>query len=188
MIGFRTSKRIDAIGGPAAVGRRKSFPSTAPCYAERYKGNFSDVRRESQMDRIAWETVRAEFAFDGSWRDIYVLGTNIATWERMLDGIRAKGYNLKYSRDNRPAELPAHVAQVFAIRSESSPLLSVEFEGVLANCHFFAPGEIEFDIDPREVRGQERLDALIGFMHCLAEAVGKEVLQREDRSPRGRLE
>ena len=135
------------------------------------------------MDRIAWETVRVEFVFDGSWRDIYVLGTNIATWERMLDGIRAKGYNLKYSRDDRPAELPVHVAQVFAIRSESSPLLSVEFEGVLANCHFFAPGEIEFDIDPREVRGQERLDALIGFMHCLAEAVGKEALLTAENSP-----
>ena len=186
MIGFRTSKRIDAIGGPAAVGRRKSFPARPRVMLSVTKATSAMCGENRRWTGLLGRRFGPSLPSMGVG-EIFTFSERTSRHGNVCSKC-AKGYNLKYSRDNRPAELPAHVAQVFAIRSESSPLLSVEFEGVLANCHFFAPGEIEFDIDPREVRGQERLDALIGFMHCLAEAVGKEVLQREDRSPRGRLE
>ena len=64
----------------------------------------------------------------------------------------------------------------FPLEGECHRLLSVRFCGVLANCHFFTPEEIEFDIDPREVVGQTELDGLFGFMSCLAEAVGQDVI------------
>jgi hypothetical protein len=41
---------------------------------------------------------------------------------------------------------------------------------------FFTVEEIEFDIDPREVKGQQELNALFGFMRCLAQATDKEVV------------
>ncbi|MGC4064829.1 MAG: hypothetical protein QM784_09325 [Polyangiaceae bacterium] len=37
-------------------------------------------------------------------------------------------------------------------------------------------GEIEFDLDPREVAGQKALDGLIAFMRALAVAVNKASL------------
>ena len=55
-------------------------------------------------------------------------------------------------------------------------MLSVKFAGVLANCHFFARHEIEFDIDPREVHGQGQLDALLAFMRLLSDATGKDAV------------
>jgi hypothetical protein len=128
------------------------------------------------MEEIAWETVRDEFAFDGSWRDIYVFGTTIADWQRMLDAIRSAGYRLTYFRADQPSELPTNAEDAFPLPDECDRRLSVWFADVLANCHFFTVEEIEFDIDPREVKGQEELSALLGFMRCLAHATDKEVV------------
>jgi len=125
------------------------------------------------MPFLTWESVRDEFAFDGSWRDIYVLDTDMAGWQRMLDGLRAARYDLSYFRDSQTVELPARVEDAFPLEGECDRLLSVRFCGVMANCHFFTPDELEFDIDPREVVGQAQLDGVFGFMRCLAESVGR---------------
>src|SRR2546430_276629 len=115
------------------------------------------------MDGLVWETVRNEFDFDGSWRDICVFRTDIADWQRMLNAIRSAGYTIAYFRDDEPTELPVDVSQAFPIPGEYDRRLSVSFGEVLANCHFFTVEEIEFDIDTREVKGQQQLDALVRF-------------------------
>jgi hypothetical protein len=128
------------------------------------------------MTGLTWKAVRREFAFDGSWRDIFILGSDIPAWQQMLDGLRSAGYDLTYYRDSKPTELPARAEDAFSLDGECHCLLSVRFDGILANCHFFTPAEIEFDIDPREVRGQAQLDALLKFMTCLATSVGREAI------------
>lgn len=128
------------------------------------------------MDEIAWETVRDEFTFDGSWRDIYVFRTTIADWQRMWDAIRSAGYGLTYFRAGHSAEIPTKVEDAFPLPDECDRRLSVCFAGILANCHFFTTEEIEFDIDPREVQGQQQLNALLEFMRCLAQATDKDVV------------
>jgi hypothetical protein len=135
------------------------------------------------MDEIAWETVRDEFAFDGSWRDIYVFGATIADWQRMLEVIRSAGYRLTYFRADQPTELPTKAADAFPLPDECDRRLSVWFADVLANCHFFTVDEIEFDIDPREVKGQQELNALFGFMRCLAQATDKDVVLTAENMP-----
>ena len=128
------------------------------------------------MSGLAWKDVKGEFAFDGSWRDIYVFGADMAAWQRMLDGLRSAGYDLAYLRDGKSTELPARAENAFPVEGECDRMLSVRFSGVLANCHFFMPEEIEFDIDPREVKGQAQLDALFGFMRCLAVSVSRDAV------------
>ena len=135
------------------------------------------------MDALVWETVRDEFAFDGSWRDICILRTDITDWQRMLDAIRSSGYKLVYFRNDQPIDLPAEASDTFPMPGECDRRLSVWFADVLANCHFFTVEEIEFDIDPREVKGQHELDALFGFMRCLAQAVGKETVLAAENMP-----
>jgi hypothetical protein len=135
------------------------------------------------MDEIAWEAVRDEFAPDGSWRDIYVFGTAIADWQRMFDAIRSAGYRLTYFRADQPTEMPMNAADAFPSPDECDRRLSVWFAGVLANCHFFTTEEIEFDIDPREVKGQQELNALFGFMRCLAQATDKDVVLTAENMP-----
>jgi hypothetical protein len=76
------------------------------------------------MDGLTWNAVREEFAFDGSWRDIYLLGTDMADWQRMLDGLRSTGYDLAYFRDLQPSDLPANAAAAFPLPGECDRLLS----------------------------------------------------------------
>ncbi len=101
----------------------------------------------------------------------------------MLDGLRAAGYDLGYVRNDQPTELPALAAEAFLLPGQCDRRLSVRFAGVLANCHFFTPEEVEFDIDPRDVTGQEQLDALFAFMRCLVSAVGKEAILTAENCP-----
>jgi hypothetical protein len=143
----------------------------------RKRNTKNKVRRlGSPMDEIAWETVRDEFVFDGSWQDIYVFGTSIADWQRMLDAIRSAGYRLTYFRTDQPTEMPTNAGDAFPLPGECDRRLSVWFADVIANCHFFTVEEIEFDIDPRELRGQQELNALFGFMRYLAQATDKEAV------------
>ncbi len=125
---------------------------------------------------LTWETARKEFEFDGSWKDIYVFQTTMSDWQHMLNTVRQSQYQVEYFRGGQPTQFPIDAIDAFPLDGESDRLLSVKFAGVLANCHFFGDGEIEFDIDPREVKGQTELDALFGFMRMLADAVGKEVV------------
>jgi hypothetical protein len=135
------------------------------------------------MDHLTWDRVRSEFAFDGSLRDIYILQTHPNDWQQILNALRAGAFELQYFRDAQPAELPFEAAEIFGAGGERSCLLSVTFDGITANCHFFMPSEIEFDIDPREVRGEQQFDALIRFMHLLAETTSKEALLTVENTP-----
>lgn len=127
------------------------------------------------MQSLPWELVSREFAFDGSWRDIIILHTDLADWQVALNVLRSANYKLVYYRNDQPSELPSGVCDTFPLPGECDRRLSIWFAGVLANSHFFTPDEIEFDIDPREITGQQQLDALFEFMKCLADAVGKPV-------------
>ncbi len=144
-----------------------------------------DAREAAQirMDRLNWDQVRQEFDDDGSLRDIYVFGTELLHWQQMLDALRSAGYGLEYSLDGKPLEVPRDVADVFAIRDDFNCLLSARFADARANCHFFIIEEIEIDIDPCEVTGQQELDALLGLMRCVAQAVRKEVVFTPENCP-----
>jgi hypothetical protein len=99
----------------------------------------------------------------------------------MFDSLRRSPYRLTYFRAEQAAAMPSLATSAFPEPDEMDRRLSVDFAGVIANCHFFTQEEIEFDIDPREVKGQSELDALFGFMHLLADSVGKQcVLTPED--------
>ena len=126
------------------------------------------------METPSWEQVRHEFIFDGSWRDIYVIDSDLALWERLIASLKTSDYDLQYSLDGHAMELPNLAEEAFQF--EASRLLSVRFRSVQANCHFFWPDEIEFDIDPREITGQPQLDALFGFMGFVAATVGRDVI------------
>ena len=101
----------------------------------------------------------------------------------MLVAIQVAGYTRAYFRDDQLAEMPSNAAQAFPLPEECNRFMWVWFSGVQANCHLFKAEEIVFDIDPREVKGQQQLDGLFGFMRYLADAVAKEVILAAENSP-----
>ena len=55
-------------------------------------------------------------------------------------------------------------------------MLSVKLGAVTAVFHFFTEEEIECDIDPREIKSQVELDALLAFMKMIGDSVGKQAI------------
>jgi hypothetical protein len=117
------------------------------------------------------EVLRDVFFCDGSLRDLYVKNVSFADWLTLLKV--AKTYPVSI----HPADL-----DLFGRPTEDSlftdltKLLAIDAGGVTICCHFFTPEEIELDIDPREVKGNEQVAAVFSFMHRLADALVKPVL------------
>ena len=125
---------------------------------------------------MEWSQVSGEFYCDGSWRDIYVLGTEIQHWQRAIDQLRASSFQVRYFRAGVECVLPARAADAFPEPGWTDRLVSIDLGGLIANAHFFSEKEIEFDLNPSEVRSQRELDIIVQFMHLLADATGCETI------------
>jgi hypothetical protein len=131
---------------------------------------------------ISLDDVRHEFEFDGTWRDIYVRETDISHWQRVIDAIKHLNCKITYLLWGEPTYLP-DAESIYSKPNRGGSLLVVHLGGVDANCHFFGPNEIEFDIDPREVKEQKQLDAIFEFMKVLANATNKPALLTGENCP-----
>ena len=120
-----------------------------------------------------WTDIVSEFEWDGSWRDIYVVGTTVDDWQRVLDALKMLSPGPSFYINGDLAPVPVRVEDVFEQRAVSSFLLTLEVGGVGLKCHFFDDEEIEFDLDPREVKGPTEWKALSDFMRLLADWTGK---------------
>lgn len=128
------------------------------------------------MIELKWDDIRSEFEWDGSLRDIYVLDANLADWQRVIEFLQMSGYEYKFFRHGVVTPLPSDITIVFKQKESSACLLTIDLNGIQVNSHFFFDGEIEFDIDPREITGQGQLEALIRFLQSVAESVNKPVI------------
>jgi len=123
---------------------------------------------------LPWSDCEAFFEPDGSLRDVYVIGGGIPAWEGLLRIARTRDAGLEVDGEERP--LPALATEALALRQARSPLLSIDWDGIGLNAHFFAAEDVELDLDPRAICSDERFEALIGFMATLAGETGKTVI------------
>lgn len=122
------------------------------------------------------EVLRATWAEDdGALFDIFVTDTTPNDWQVILDAVREKKWPTAYSVNGVAAEMPRTAEDIFAARQADATLLwSIEPDaGVTINCHFFYPGEIEFDFCPRVIISDEALAALLGFIAHVGRALGR---------------
>ena len=123
-----------------------------------------------------WAEYSKAFEWDRSWRDLYVLHTNTGDWQKLLDFLREGAYPVVFELDGRDLPFPAKAAPLFESRGEIAPFLRVTVGEIALNCHFFDAHEIEFELDPREVDGEEKLHALFAFMRDVARLLDKAVI------------
>ena len=132
---------------------------------------------------IQWAAVARNFVPDGSLCDIYVLGTDLEDWNRVLGHLAKDPTNLRFSVDGREQSGLPSAEAALAIRPLASPLLHVAIGGITFACHFFAADEIEFDFVPAKIDGRERLETLLGFVETLGQLTGKRVVVSPENSP-----
>jgi hypothetical protein len=121
-----------------------------------------------------WDRVHDDLIWDGSLRDIYIRETTLDNWNQFLSVVReTKQY--QYFIDGELTQLPTVAVDIFSKKNHQKLLLVWVGEAQL-NCHFFAEGEIELDLDPRQVMKQENFEAIGQFMEQLAIAIQRSVL------------
>ena len=116
---------------------------------------------------------------DGTLRDVYVYGAGPKDWDTLL--AVAQDHEHQYFVDGTATPVPEADA-IFQDR-EHSHLLCIEVERVKIHSHFFSPGEIELDIDPKEVAGPSQHNAVLQFLEHLATATRKDLLITAENSP-----
>lgn len=132
---------------------------------------------------LSWDTVQAEFTWEGSWRDIYVRSTELSDWQRVVRSILDSGMRSTFSVNGEYASFPTEAAEVLAQGRQAAVVWSIFVNEIMVNCHFFDVSEIEFDLDPREVADQASFDAVIEFMKMVASSTGKHAVMTPENTP-----
>jgi hypothetical protein len=124
---------------------------------------------------IDWKSQKKLFAWDGTWRDLYILNTEVHDWQRLLDHLHKNTDQLTFTIDGTPLALPSTMDAIFAVYEYASPLLCITLDHVQVNCHFFCAEQIEFDIDPRDITDADTFALVLNFMADVGKTLSKEV-------------
>jgi len=134
-------------------------------------------------DCPSWQSVAHTFAWDGSWRDIYILDTSATDWDVVIKDLSetAGDFRLFAGGDIWVAALPSF-ADMLAMREQRGVTSRFSIAGIGIKCHFFAEDMIEFDLDPREV-SELNWPTLCNFLFHLSQLTNKLCRLTEENCP-----
>ena len=126
------------------------------------------------MATATWANCQADFIFDGALIDLIVPGTNREDWETFWAALRTGPFSLHAYRDDKPISLPESVAWIMSERKLASIMVAIQVGSISVHCHFFG-GDLELDIDPREIKDQVGFEFLLTIMRFVADILKKQV-------------
>ena len=131
------------------------------------------------MPDLRWDQVREFFDPDlmGALPDLFVPDATVQDWQTVLDLVTASGWRWQYEVGSTAEPLPA-AATVLArpAGAEVAQLKVWPVPGVLAIFRLMSETEISFDVDLRELQGQEGVDTLCAFLRAIGSRLCKPVL------------
>lgn len=131
------------------------------------------------MADLLWDEVRGFFDPDlmGALPDVLVPGASVEDWQAVLDLIDERGWKHQYSEGESVLPVPRAESVLSRPAEADCPQLRVWLaDDVLAIFRFYSADEIDFDVDLRELQGQERLDLFCGFLTAIGRRLAKPVL------------
>lgn len=134
--------------------------------------------------KLLWDEVKSFFDPErvGSLPDVRVPGSSLEDWQAVFDLVRASGWQYEYSVDDHVLPLPTAEALPALSTEGDFPTLRVwPVAEVLAIFRFYDAGSIDFDVDVRELQGQERLDVFCGLLTAIGRRLGKPVRMDPER-------
>lgn len=124
------------------------------------------------------------FEVDGSWRDIYIFNTTFKDWDGVFGYLKSSDYDLVVSGPFKNAE-PLSVKSIMEFTKDKHMILAEIILGgrVRVNCHFFHEGDIEFDLNPREIVTEGEFLLLKIFMAGIGILLCKDVHLTPENTP-----
>ena len=129
-----------------------------------------------------WKEVRDDWLPGDGLRDVNFpdaygeAGMGYAEWQKLVDGIRSRSeWTTSFAEGGDAVEMPDDVAAIMARSPEISVLWRIDIgRGVIVNT-YFAPGEVEFDVDPGDVRGHKEFALVCDFVRSVGSLAGRRV-------------
>jgi hypothetical protein len=128
----------------------------------------------------SWSEVKDRFDFDGSLRDVYVPGTTRNDWERFVGFIAQPSFSASMTRDEKQLEVGLPEDFFDYDGGASYPLMKFVVAGIDCVCHFFAEVEIEFDIDPVQMKSETQFSEFVSFLEDIAGLLHKDVVLTDE--------
>ncbi|MGK5549329.1 hypothetical protein ACSNOH_32080 [Streptomyces sp. URMC 127] len=131
------------------------------------------------MPDLLWDDVRNFFDPDlmGALPDVSVSGASVDDWQAVFDLVRSSGWTWEYSEGCVRMPLPSAHEVLSRSPDADTALLKVwPAKDVQVNFWPMSVGEIDFDVDLRELQGQEGVDVLCGFLGAIGHRLGRPVL------------
>ncbi len=159
---WSSTSRILAFASAAREGREDA---AGGCPYGSRQGNRAALRigagQHGEVSDLLWDD--GEYFFDldemGSLPDVRVPDASVEDWQAVLDLISASGWKCHYSEGEVVKPVPRAEAVLSRPTDAECPELRVwPTADVLVIFRFHAAEEIDFDVDLRELQGQERLD------------------------------
>ncbi|HEX8834064.1 MAG TPA: hypothetical protein VF719_07675, partial [Abditibacteriaceae bacterium] len=96
---------------------------------------------------------------------------------------RANPYRYTLEVGGQESILPEKVHEIFAEREGiSNARLHLYVGSVVVGCNFFAEDEMEFHIDPRDIKSKADAEGIFKFMRQIGDLLNKEVILTESCS------
>ncbi|MFE1318602.1 hypothetical protein [Kitasatospora phosalacinea] len=131
------------------------------------------------MTDLLWDDLTAwllDPSEGGHLPDVFVAGTTAADWQAVLDLVEQRGWAHEYREGDAVLPLPRAEAVLSRPDDAECPNLRVwPAPEVCAVFRFLSDEQIDFDVDLRELQGQERLDVLSGFLAAIGRRLGRSV-------------
>lgn len=126
------------------------------------------------VNEANWDICQSDFNFDGALIDLLVPDTDGAEWEIFWEALKSGPFELLAFQEGTPIPLPGSAAKMLEQRKKASVMVSIILGTVTANCHFFG-GNLEMDIDPRQVTGEAGFQSVLEIMRFIATAADRPV-------------
>ncbi|MEV4000621.1 hypothetical protein [Actinomadura sp. NPDC049753] len=135
------------------------------------------------MPDLLWDDVRNFFDPDlmGALPDVSVAATSVEDWQALFDLVRLSDWSWEYSVGGAAEPLPP-AADVLArpVDAETAVLRVWPVPRVLVIFRPRSAEEIDFDVDLRELQGQEGVDVLCRLLTVMGRRLRKPVIMRAE--------
>jgi hypothetical protein len=126
-----------------------------------------------------WNNIKWIFEKDGALRDIYVQNATISDWEKVVDLLNSE-YELTFGvyEDNLADKIDFEfVKTMFADETGELETKSatIDLNGIVVKCYFFLENQIEFDINPVEIKTELEFNKITNFMKSISSKLDKEI-------------
>ena len=134
-----------------------------------------------------WKNIEWIFEKDGALRDIYVQNATISDWKKVVDLLNSE-YKLTFGvcEENLTDKIDFEFVKIM-FADETGELetksATIDLNGIVVKCYFFLENQIEFDINPTEIKTELEFKTITDFMKAISSELEKQITLCGENQP-----